>query len=83
MRFPNTRQRASDFISKRGCILVIFLQLYSNDLKNSCRMADESNAKSLVEIVGFLYKYAPGDCWGSPEKVKSWCENAGRNGPGS
>ena len=43
-----------------------------NNLTQACFRADALNIHSLRPIVGFLYNYSPGVCWGSPDKVKAW-----------
>jgi hypothetical protein len=44
----------------------------SNDLGESVARADHENAANLPGIVRWLYWHAPGDSWGSPERVKAW-----------
>lgn len=44
----------------------------SNNLVESCGYADENNRPAIFAIVSWLYNYAPGECWGSPEKVAKW-----------
>jgi len=44
----------------------------SNNLREACRRADEENLANLPAFVAYLYNAAPGDCWGSPEKVEEW-----------
>ena len=44
----------------------------SNDLKGAFINADEVNTDNMRQWVQFLYNYAPGDCWGSPERVEAW-----------
>lgn len=45
-----------------------------NDLKGACERADLHNRGRLFDIVDFLYNWAPGAAWGSPEKVAAWAE---------
>lgn len=45
-----------------------------NDLKDAVGRADEVSIRHFGEIVGFLYNYAPGPCWGSPAAVEAWLE---------
>lgn len=49
--------------------------LLSNDLQATFSSADHINSKAVRNYVTFLYNFAPGACWGSPEKVKSWLES--------
>ena len=43
-----------------------------NDLQEACACADDRNRHLLWEIVRWLYKEAPDNCWGSKEKVREW-----------
>ena len=42
-----------------------------NDLCEAVNRADGTSLASLPEIVRWLYNEAPGQCWGSPEKVRA------------
>lgn len=44
----------------------------SNNLFEACGRADHISTAALPAIVGFIYNHAPGNCHGSPEKVKAW-----------
>lgn len=44
----------------------------SNDLREACGRADEDNVRALHAYVYFLYNYAPGDSWGSYDKVEDY-----------
>ena len=46
----------------------------ANDLKEACKRADERNQEALVDIVKWLYNYAPIGSWGSPTALKMWPE---------
>lgn len=46
-----------------------------NNLKEACGRADSINAQYLVQYVTYLYNYAPGASWGSPEKVQKWVDS--------
>jgi hypothetical protein len=52
----------------------------SNDLKMAVRQADDHNRTQLHNYVTFLYRHAPLQCWGSPERVAAWIERGGLNG---
>lgn len=43
-----------------------------NNLRDSFAFADHINRERLFDIVSFFYNYAPGICWGSPERMKTW-----------
>ena len=47
-----------------------------NNLSEAVGRADEDNLKNLPAFVIYLYNEMPSPCWGSPEKVKAWLENA-------
>lgn len=44
----------------------------SNDLKGACNRADLENKYRIWDIVFFLFNYAPGNAWGSVERVQEW-----------
>lgn len=46
----------------------------SNDLKDACDRADDTNIHLLPVYMGFLHNYAPWGSYGSPEAVKAWLE---------
>lgn len=50
--------------------------LLTNDLREAFARADHENTAAMAAWVGFLYNHAPGQCWGSPEKMKSWIDLA-------
>lgn len=55
----------------------------TNDLKEACGRADESNKHLLWEYCFFLYNYAPLGCWGSEQAHERWVEGHGFNGLGA
>ena len=53
-----------------------FLQaVICNDLKESFGRADDENFENIAAYVAFFYNEAPGDCWGSKQKMESWINN--------
>jgi hypothetical protein len=44
----------------------------TNDLREACLTADDTNRDLLWNYIAFLYEDAPYNCWGSSEKVKAW-----------
>jgi hypothetical protein len=44
----------------------------SNDLKEACSRADSNNMWVLPVYVAYFYNNAPGECWGSKEKMLAW-----------
>ena len=55
-----------------------FLQaVISNDLKEAVTRADASNKAVLTQIVGWMYAYAPHNCWGSSGLYERWVRSGG------
>ena len=48
------------------------LAVLINDLREAVARADRANQAALANHVRFLYNHAPGNCWGSPERVREW-----------
>jgi len=66
---------AIDRYAKDGTPTGSFLKaVLSNDLVEAFGRADVENLVDMKEIVGYCYNEIPGDCWGSPKKVKEWIE---------
>lgn len=65
----------ADYILHHKPVGSFLKNLLSNDLQATFASADDINYKAVGKYVVFLYNVAPGACWGSPEKVKSWLEN--------
>lgn len=58
-----------------------FLQaLFSNDLKESFKRADDNNAIAMREWAKFVYWEMPSESQGSPAKVQAWIDQGGWNG---
>ena len=73
----HTRQPLVDYIVRgapKGHFLTAVL---SNDLKMAVMKADELNREALHAIVGWIYEWAPSDCWGSKKKYEAWVESGG------
>lgn len=51
--------------------------VFSNDLKQACDRADDTNKHLLYEYVFFLYNHAPRACWGSEQNVLTWMSHRG------
>jgi hypothetical protein len=62
---------------KPGDFLTAVLE---NRLSQAVWHADSCNQRRLVDYVFVIFNNAPADCWGSPEKVKSWIERGGLAG---
>jgi hypothetical protein len=46
----------------------------SNNLREAFARADNENQKTMFQIVSYCHNQIPGNCWGTPEKVKAWVE---------
>jgi len=46
----------------------------SNNLREAFARADADNQKTMFQIVSYCHNQIPGNCWGTPEKVKAWVE---------
>lgn len=51
-----------------------------NNLCEAVNRADTLNINRIPDCVHYLMWYAPGLCWGSPEKVGLWHERGGMKG---
>lgn len=51
-----------------------------NDLGNACSHADETCRLRLFDIVSFFYNEVPSDCWGTPDRVRTWHDHSGLAG---
>jgi hypothetical protein len=50
-----------------------FLQaVISNDLREACSRADDTNCHILPAYIVYLFNEAPAPCWGSREKYEAW-----------
>lgn len=45
-----------------------------NNLREALARADGENYPVLLQIVSYCHNEIPGNCWGSPAKVKAWLE---------
>ncbi len=63
-RFVLYHTRAGDFLTGVLC----------NDLREAFARADHLNQKVLFQVVSYCHNQIPGNCWGTPEKVKAWIE---------
>ena len=63
---------------EEGRIPGSFLQaVLSNDLWSAFAQADEENREKLFQIVCWWNNEAPGQCWGSKEKMRAWASHQG------
>ena len=63
-RYIHQGQPPGDFLSA----------VISNDLTKAVARADDHNQVNLPAYIAYLHNEAPGVCWGSPEKMKTWIE---------
>lgn len=78
---PEQIKDSIDRYVETGCQTGGFLNaVLSNDLKESFSRADNDNRICMFEIVKYLYNDVPGDCWGSPRRVKEWIKRGGLKG---
>lgn len=54
--------------------------LFSNDLKESFKRADDANTAKMREWVGFVYWEMPWGSQGSPAHVSAWIDAGGLEG---
>lgn len=72
-KFPTLTARGLFNYMNYGARVGGFLTaLLSNDLQKAVLKADDENIKLLREYVQWLTFNAPGEAWGSPEKVNAW-----------
>ena len=45
-----------------------------NDLREAFGRADDDNREAMFHIVRFCWNEIPGDCWGTPARVKAWID---------
>ena len=55
-----------------GSFLCAIIQ---NNLSQAVGLADNENLKNIPAFIAYLYNECPGNCWGSPEKMKSWMDS--------
>lgn len=73
MHVPShTMEDLHAYIEQRCPVGEFLYAVLSNNLKESIARADPKNMQNIPAIVGFIYNYAPEQCWGSEEKVKEW-----------
>ena len=65
----------TEYIAARLPMGHFLTSVVSNDLREACARADGTVRNHLADIVFFLYNYAPGNCWGTPELVVAWLSN--------
>lgn len=53
------------------------MALFSNDLMEAFKRADDNNSAAMVKWVGFRYWEMPSASHGSPEKVRAWMAHRG------
>jgi hypothetical protein len=66
------RASLARYITEHSGVGGFLTAVIQNDLAKACVRADTTNLKNLPAIVIWLRNEAPSECWGSPEKNKSW-----------
>ncbi len=80
-RLPDYMQSAVERYVLHGIPPGHFLTaVVENNLREAVERADSTNIWFLREYVVFFYTSAPGECWGSPQRVKDWIGNSGALG---
>ena len=49
--------------------------IIQNNLSEAVGRADSENLKNIPAFVAYFYNECPSNCWGSPEKMKSWMKS--------
>lgn len=66
---------------ERGVLPGHFLEaVFSNDLMEAFKRADEENGRVMREYARFLYNYCPAGSFGSTDKFKAWLRHNGLEG---
>lgn len=68
------QESLSDYILYGAPVGSFLTAVLSNDLRGATAKADDDNLPALRGYVVFLYNYASGDCWGSPQKHLDWLQ---------
>ena len=75
---PDYMQDGLSFYLSEGRPVGNFLTaVLTNNLKEACNRADDTNIRLLPNYVSFLYNQAPMNSWGSEERVTAWIEQRG------
>ncbi len=69
---PHMREHIRAYVEDCRPVGHFLMALLSNDLVQAALRADDENRVALADWAGFLYEYAPSNCWGSPEVVAAW-----------
>ena len=49
----------------------------TNDLYEAVNRADDSNQRAIAALAKFLFNNVPASCFGTDEKVTTWCKHHG------
>jgi hypothetical protein len=80
-KLPPHMRTGAELYVEHGVLSGGFLRaVLENDLVKAFGAADGLNTYAMPDWASWLYNDAPSDSWGSPEKVKSWCEHNGLEG---
>ncbi|VVB80756.1 Uncharacterised protein [uncultured archaeon] len=71
--FPEFIKRGIEDYVSRGCPMGHFLTaLFSNDLFETFKKADDENVKLIKDYISFIHWHCPSNCHGSYELVENW-----------
>lgn len=70
---PGLRRWVDSGIEPGGFLCAVL----RNDLRDALARADYASATSIQDLVTYMERYLPGDCWGSPEKFEQWRRDRG------
>jgi hypothetical protein len=81
-QYPNGFQteEVRDFIERGAPLGDFLLALTMNDLRETCRRADDMNRHLIFNIVAWFWTHAPAGCWGSEANVIGWMKRGGLHG---
>jgi len=60
------------YVEERRPIGHFLTAVLENDLQAAFAHGDELSIQELPRMVKFVYNRLPGNCWGSPARVKEW-----------
>jgi len=71
---PNIVEGINRFVCYHQRVGHFLTAVLSNDMREAFARADDDNRKTMFQIVAYCHNEIPGNCWGTPEKVKRWME---------
>ena len=71
------REAVVAYVEEGRPISSFLMAIFSNDLIEAFRRADDTNERAMKAWARFLDDTAPYGCWGSSEMVMEWMRHAG------